>query len=39
MTKYLVTGSADFISFHIVERLMQDEGCEIVGLDKIITMI
>ncbi len=35
MTKYLITGSAGFIGFHLVERLMQDEGCEIVGLDNI----
>ena len=35
MTKYLVTGSAGFIGFHLIERLLKDEECEIVGLDNI----
>jgi UDP-glucuronate 4-epimerase len=35
MIKYLVTGSAGFIGFHLIERLLKDEECEIVGLDNI----
>ena len=33
--RVLITGSAGFIGFHLVERLMKDDGCEIVGLDNI----
>lgn len=35
MIKYLVTGAAGFIGFHLIERLLKDEECEIVGLDNI----
>lgn len=35
MTKYFVTGAAGFIGFHLIERLLKDEECEIVGLDNI----
>ncbi len=35
MTKYLVTGSAGFIGFHLIERLLKDKECDIVGLDNI----
>lgn len=35
MIKYLVTGSAGFIGFHLIERLLKDKECDIVGLDNI----
>lgn len=35
MAKFLVTGSADFIGFHTVQRLLSDGGHEIIGLDVI----
>ncbi len=35
MPKYLVTGSAGFIGFHLIERLLKDKECDIVGLDNI----
>ncbi len=35
MTKYFVTGAAGFIGYHLIERLLKDEECEIVGLDNI----
>lgn len=33
--KVLVTGSAGFIGFHLVEKLVRQEGAEIVGIDTI----
>lgn len=35
MIKYLVTGNAGFIGFHLIERLLKDKECDIVGLDNI----
>jgi len=32
--KYLITGAAGFIGFHLTRRLL-DEGCEIVGIDNL----
>ena len=35
MKKILVTGSAGFIGFHLVERLLINENYEIIGIDSI----
>lgn len=32
--RVLVTGAAGFIGFYISKRLLQDEGCEVVGVDN-----
>jgi len=32
--KYLVTGAAGFIGFHVSKRLLE-EGCDVVGLDNL----
>jgi UDP-glucuronate 4-epimerase len=35
MNKILVTGSAGFIGFHVVDRILRDQNSEIVGIDNI----
>ena len=34
MEKFLVTGSAGFIGFHVAQRLLQD-GRQVLGLDNV----